>query len=328
MAVTNSMFRCGAFAVPAGADHFDVVGLGLPFEPKSVVVSMRQPAADSDILSAFVSGSPSQDGFSVVLSAPAGGGYVLDWQAFSDEIVVTDADSLAVSYRDLCDTVARFLGYDPANLTDLQTSEVDQHVQAGVRNFYYPPKSQIVDERFEWSFLRQRGSIVTTPGVSRYALPNGFGRMLGNLSYPVEMHVCDIPLVPYGDIGRVKGWRDIGLPRFAAVLSRNAFGTKGQLKELHLAPTPDVAVEISFLCDADTGRLSDENPYPLGGHIYSELVTESCLAVAEQRSNDEVGIHTQNFNALLASMVAKDGRSYARAYGRIGDPVSGLGEGW
>jgi hypothetical protein len=58
--------------------------------------------------------------------------------------------------------------------------------------------------------------------------------------------------------------------------------------------------------------------------MFAELITESCLAVAEQRANDEAGIHTDIFNRLLVSMIARDRKSGAQNYGMIGDTVNGL----
>jgi len=57
------------------------------------------------------------------------------------------------------------------------------------------------------------------------------------------------------------------------------------------------------------------SPYLLGGMKYAELLTESCLAVAEQRANDEAGGHTAAFYRLLGDGIARDRKQGASYFG-------------
>lgn len=318
-------FVSGTAALAAAATDVSVTGLSLPFTPTSVIVSVRLPNDQADVISAHVVGTPTSDGFAVALSAPIPAsptGYLLDYTAFeqSDGSIVA-GDSLSVSYTDLKTEVATFLGYDPANLSEGEAAQVDGYIQSGIRNFYYPPKTaEGVDEHFEWSFIRQAGSVSATAGISTYALPDGFGRIAGQIVVADEPGPT-IPIVPYGDIMRMRTRGETGRPRFAAVAASQAFGSRGQVKTLYLYPSPDKAYTLDFTCDADTGKLDAVNrPFPLGGSMFSELVTESCLAVAEQRANDEEGLHSKKFAELLVSMIARDRKSSAQFFGDIGDP--------
>lgn len=315
-------FKSGTFPVPVGEIEFSVAGLSLVFAPSSVIVSVRQPSAEADIISAYVIGTPTTDGFRVSLSSPATeGGYLLDYTVFAEGgIAPVDPDSLNVSYADLKKHVAIFLGYDPDALSSVQAAEVDAHIQSGIRNFYFPPKMEGVDENFEWSFIRNAGVLTTAAGVSSYQMPNGFGRIAGQIAVDGE-DGFSIPIVPYGDIIRFRQRPRTERPRFAAFIAERVFGSRGQVKRLHLYPTPDRSYDLAFVCDSDSGKLDPENnPFPLGGVMFSELVIESCLAVAEQRSNDDEGLHTKKFNQLLVSAIARDRKSSAQEFGEIGDP--------
>ena len=109
-----------------------------------------------------------------------------------------------------------------------------------------------------------------------------------------------------------------GRPRFAAVESVNEFGERGQRKSLILFPTPDREYSLAFKGDADTGKIdAEQHTMPLGGAMFAELIMESCLAVAEQKANDEIGLHTQNFNSLLVSTIQRDRKSGAQNFGRM-----------
>lgn len=318
-----SSFATFSKPVPVGEKTFSVTGLALNFDPVSVVANVRQPSSDADLVSAFVIGAPTRDGFSVELSAAVeSAGYFIDFTAFSDgSTSPVDSDTLAMDYQSLVKEVSHYLGYDPSSLSTSEADRVDCCIQSGIRRFYYPPKMDGVSENFEWSFLRQAGSVVTESGVASYRLPDGFGRIAGHLVVSADIGPT-IPVIPYGGLrDMAERSPDTGRPRFAAVSCENAYGERGQLKRIHFYPAPDAAYTILFDCDSDTGKLnSTDHPFPLGGAMFAELVRESCLAVAEQSVNDEKGLHTQNFQELLVSMIARDRKSTAQDYGDIGDP--------
>lgn len=317
-----SKFRCGVESVAQGSAEL-TFSVDIGFVPESLHVQVRQPEADADLIDAKVIGTPTASGFTVALSSPAtADGYLLDWTAFkSDGGEIGGGDTLAVTYSDLAKSVAKFLGYDHANLTDEQKDEVDCIIQSGVRNFYYPPAMDGVDPNFEWSFLKMEGSVVTTPGVSEYLLPDGFNRFSGAIiikdaeNFPFRTAF----IVPYGNVkSMLDNGHRTGVPHYAASLGVNQYGEKGQLRKLYLYPVPDAAYTLDFSADMDFGRLSDENPFPLGGAMYAELLRESCLAVAERDTNDEEGIHLAAFNRLIVSTIARDRKASAQNFGFIG----------
>lgn len=311
-------FMCGSVNVPKGVAEFSVDTPGMLFSPKCVFVSVRQPAADAPLVSAMVVGDISAAGFKVALTAPVEqDGYVLEWQSLSEKgaPATADGESLAMGYSDFFEGVARFLGYDPNALTDSQRSEVDMCVQSGVRNFYWPP----VAAAREWDFLKLDGVLSVAEGIDSYLLPDGMGNIQGQISFSPAEHMRGIVVVPFGEIEMMRRRPAKGAPRFAAVVASNTFGEKGQHKRIHFYPSPDRAYALSFRATADTGKLGEARPFPLGGHEFSEVVMESCLAVAEQRINDEQGIHTQRFDTLIAAAIDRDIRSGAQVFGQMGD---------
>lgn len=317
-----SKFRCGVESVAQGSAEL-TFSVDIGFVPESLHVQVRQPEADADLIDAKVIGTPTASGFTVALSSPAtADGYLLDWTAFkSDGGEIGGGDTLAVTYSDLAKSVAKFLGYDHANLTDEQKDEVDCIIQSGVRNFYYPPAMDGVDPNFEWSFLKMEGSVVTAPGVSEYLLPDGFNRFSGAIIIKdaENFQFRNAFIVPYGNVkSMLDNGHRTGVPHYAASLGVNQYGEKGQLRKLYLYPVPDAAYTLDFSADMDFGRLSDENPFPLGGAMYAELLRESCLAVAERDTNDEEGIHLAAFNRLIVSTIARDRKASAQNFGFIG----------
>ncbi len=308
-------FQCGSTPLSAGAESV-AVSASLPFSPTGVSLSVRRPNADADLIEAFASGALAATGFQVELSAPIPvDGYRLDWIAFFDEDVSPVGNSLALSYTDLVSAVARFLGYSPASLTSEQIAEVDGYIQSGLRQFYYPPATANTEAGYRWSFLDLAVQVQTEAGVAAYTVPSVVGRVIDPPAFVGEAYPS-LPLVSEAFVA-TKTANDPrhDRPRICCIRHVPTFGTSGQSVELALWPVPDASYTLAFRCEPDCSQLSASNPLPLGGPKYSELLLESCLSVAEQRANDEAGLHTERFNSLLASGIAEDRKMSAGVFG-------------
>ena len=58
--------------------------------------------------------------------------------------------------------------------------------------------------------------------------------------------------------------------------------------------------------------------YPVGSLKFSDLLLESCMAVAEVRIYDERGIHGQLFVEKMVSAIARDKKQYSPYIGNVG----------
>ncbi len=228
---------------------------------------------------------------------------------------------LSVSYDDLLSDVGIFLGYgsDSALWTSAQLTEVDRYIQAGLRQFYYPPAVQGAESGYEWSFLKPTTTISTADADASQDLPDALGRIVGDLHFPATEHACPVVLTSEARINELLSYSsDEGRPTHAAVRYKTSNGADGQRQEIVWFPIPDATYVLTYRYEAFNGKLTSTNKYPLGGMRYSELITESCMALAEQRANDEKGLHTQKFNELLITAIAQDRRSGARSFGQMG----------
>jgi hypothetical protein len=154
---------------------------------------------------------------------------------------------------------------------------------------------------------------------ANYSLPDDFGRLIGELHFAPDSNYASVILIPLDTLLEMRAREDrTDTPRYAAVRAKTEDRTTGQRWEILFWPRPSVSHTISYQYEAYSGALSDSYPYPLGGMSLAELFTESCLAVAEQRLNDEVGLHTQAYQALLVDAVARDRKRSPRHYGYMG----------
>ena len=227
---------------------------------------------------------------------------------------------LSITYADLLAEVAAFLGYgvDSTAWTATQLAEIDRYVQSGVRQFYYPPKVEGVPAGYEWSFLKPTTTIDTVDGDGEQDLPDALGRVLGDFYYEADEYKSSIPIVSEAMVLAARSRTDDkSYPTIAAIRHKEQVADSEQHLEVVWAPVPNTAHTLTYRYEAYSGKLSDANSYPLGGRKYAELLTESCLAVAEQRANDERGSHTEAFVRLLANGIARDRKQGARFFGSM-----------
>lgn len=154
---------------------------------------------------------------------------------------------------------------------------------------------------------------------ANYDLPDSFNRLIGDLHYAADEYREGIVLVPVGTLEEMRAHDDqSNAPQFCATRYKSSDGTTGQRQEILFWPEPDVYYPLTYNFEAYAGQLSDTYAYPLGGMHLSELYTESCLAVAEQRINNEPGVHTQAYGMLLQDAIARDRKRGARFFGQMG----------
>ena len=248
----------------------------------------------------------------------AAGGYQTADRA---DVVTTGESTLSLTFEDLLKEVGGFLGYGSVRVswTAAQASEIERYVQAGVRQFYYPPAAQGIEAGYEWSFMRPDATVDTLAGASEVALPDGFGRLISDLHYEATVRNPSVIQISYAQLSaRLADSVDQSDPQFVATRFKASTGAYGQRQELVLWPVPDAVYTLSFRYEAFACKLSDTNPYPLGGMKFTQLIVESCLAVAEQRANDERGLHSEQFASMLAASIAQDRKNGARYFGHMG----------
>jgi len=152
-----------------------------------------------------------------------------------------------------------------------------------------------------------------------YDLPDDFGRCIGDIHYGPDEQLESIQIISVAQLLAMRASNTyVGYPRYAAIRYKSSTGATGQRQEVLFFPGPDVAKTLYYQYEAYSGALSDSYPYPLGGMQLAELYTESCLAVAERRINDESGYHNEQFGRLLLDAIARDRKRGARTYGQMG----------
>jgi len=246
--------------------------------------------------------------------------------------------TLSLKYADLLSEVAAFLGYGgvPDAWSTEQAAEVDRYVQSGYRQFLYPASSpasivrgkvmaSAIEAGYVWSFLNPTTTIDTADGDAAQDLPDTLGRIVGDLTFAATEFASSVVLVSEHRIAALlEQSAEKGRPRYAAVRAKDGTTlTTGQRFEIVWWPIPDAVYTLTYRYEGYTGKLTNDRPYPLGGMKHAETIIESCLAVAEQRANDERGQHSQLFTDLLITSIELDRKQGARYFGSMGSPERG-----
>ena len=221
----------------------------------------------------------------------------------------------AVGLPELQIEVGRFVGYGstPANWSASQEAHINSLINSGVRRVYFSAGHQ-------WSWMRKQYTISITEGTTDYDLPDDFGRFFGNLHYSSEAYQAAIVQTSVGDILDMRcGNERVQAPWCFSTRFKTTTGATGSRQEMLVYPTPDADYTVYGEYDVYTGALSDTYPYPAGGAELSELYIESCLAVAEQKTTDVPGIHTQLYMNLLQEAVRRDKARGPSTYGWMGN---------
>ncbi len=144
-----------------------------------------------------------------------------------------------------------------------------------------------------------------------YDLPDEYGGIEGNLTYPPRANKPDVVVVNEAQIRSMQAGtcRQTGYPRAAAVRIKQAATEKtaGQRYEICFWPVPDASYVLSYqMAVAMPDMITDNNPYPLGGAAHGETILASCLAAAESLENDQRGVKWEDFLSRLTASIEAD----------------------
>jgi len=221
---------------------------------------------------------------------------------------------LSLAYDDYRQGIGYFLGFGRTIVdwsTD-QSAEIAVILDAGLRNFYTPDPLPGQRLSHQWSFLRVASTLSIESGIGDYDLPDDFGSLDGPLTYldsnspnwmvqvTSDKHVMSLRSEVYTN-------QTSHRPNWAAVRSKRTPHTDISTRwEILFAPISSQPYDLHFRYHVLPEPISSTNRYPYGGQAHSETVMESCLALAEQRMDDQAAIHSQKFIQRLAASIRYD----------------------
>lgn len=246
--------------------------------------------------------------------------------------------SLSLQYVQLKGEVGEFLGYGrgPDNgsdsvWTDAQKSDIDFCVASGLRQFYFPPPVEGERGSFDWSFLKPTASVQFGVGLQTVPLPDDFGGFEGPLTLLTSSTTSMPWRIEWRNEGAIREMYSVsptqtGPPMFAALMPlKGTTGTAGQRFQLLLFPAADQTYTLQAQYYLNPDYLSGAFPFAYGGAPHAETILESCLAIAEQRRDDAMSVHTAKFKERLLASISMDRRNKPQKLGPNRDRSDDLG---
>lgn len=211
-----------------------------------------------------------------------------------------------------------------------QIVDIDFCVASGLRCFYFPPPVEGASS-YEWSFLRPVATIPFPVNTSVVPLPDDFGGFEGNLTILTSGSTAQPWRIEWKNEGSIREMYSVcptqsGPPMFAAVAPlKGTTGTAGQRFQLVMFPLADQTYTLQGTYYISPDFLSGAFPYAYGGAPHAETMLESCLAIAEQRRDDAMSVHTAKFKERLLASMSMDRRLKPQKLGLNRDRSDELG---
>jgi len=144
-----------------------------------------------------------------------------------------------------------------------------------------------------------------------YRLPDEFRGLDGGLSVEPPDGRPPLKLTSERQFRELRsgalGKQETGRPQQAAVRPLECTGATGQRFELLLYPVPDKLCTLLYATNVLPGKISADQPYPLGGASLSRLFEKACLAAAESGEREgESRVRRDEFAAALAAAIDAD----------------------
>ena len=226
------------------------------------------------------------------------------------------AQDLQIDFFYLQRQVGKYMdyGYNAAIWDDEQEQAVQEMIDEGIRQYYFPPPlppQYAIGMRdvHEWSFMRPTWELHSVADQRRYPLPEDFERPISDLCFTETQNDFYAP-IKWTSASRLfkLEFQDnfTTYPQFAAIEPVRSDGDGPQLLQLVLHPTPDSSYELTCQYQAQARRVTAEHPYPLGGQVHGPGILASCLAIAELRKMGADGPMYTKFLERLAGNIARD----------------------
>lgn len=213
---------------------------------------------------------------------------------------------------------------DPA-WSSRQQAIIDDATQSGLRRFYYPAGIERPDGTFEppyeWSFLYPTATLTLNIAQQEIALPDDFGGFSGQITCLSSPQVAQPWKIEWTNQSRLRQMYSVtpqmtGPPMYVAMDPiKGTSGLAGQRWQLLVFPAADQVYSLQGTYFINPDYLTQAKPYAYGGPEHIETILESCLAVMEERLDDQSGVHAAAYQSRLLASIAMDRKKKPMKFG-------------
>lgn len=244
---------------------------------------------------------------------------------------MNDEPTLAPTWDELRQETGAFLGHGSV-IADWDTDTatlIGRVVNSGYARTLTPPPipdpvTGAPGRVHIWSWLRPVTNLQVVSGIDTYDLPASYAGIEDRITFnPSQNQLREVMLVSEAQIRQLKQntTNQTGPPLYAAARFKTPNTATAPRSEIVFFPTPDGDYDMEFRMVVNMHKLSDENPRPVVPPECRELLIEACLAVAEERREDQPGMHNELFMRQLSANIGRDQMTTRpQTLGIMGDP--------
>lgn len=209
---------------------------------------------------------------------------------------------------------------DPAIWDDYQVGVVDEIIQEGALQFYFPPLVMGQKIPYTWAFLMIEDTVATASSDFDYDLDADCGGIAEDFVFTSGDAKRKPKLVSAEEVMSMRGQAaDTGTPEYIAIRPKTSTGSAVQTYEAIVYPTPTFIETLNYRFLKIPPLLTTTNNFPYGTVTHANTIAASCLSVAEALIRGTQGPMHQRFMQCLQASVMSDMRSNRITANQVGD---------
>lgn len=202
-------------------------------------------------------------------------------------------------YQELYKRVSKFLGtYGSTGPTGTDLEDAKDFVKSGYMQFL---------TAYDWTFRRRYSTITMEPAKYIYEMPEDFGGMRTKFCFTRETGYPPLDERSEQEIIELRTYGEYNAyPEVYSVRAGQYNPQGGQRYESMFWPTPSADYELYYSYFYMPAMMSNDTDVPMGGAEVSEAILRSCIAAAEDESDEVVGPQAAKAQVEIAKAVAAD----------------------
>lgn len=193
-------------------------------------------------------------------------------------------------------------------------------VYRAYRRFLYPVS--FTEKRTHiWSWLKKEATLLLEASKDEYLLPQDFDALNRPFMFTMNTgHYGSITKTSMAKLMLEKSYNSVSSwPLMCAIYPESVSQTVDQNKKVIFYPAPSGVYQLNYSYVCEPPKPSAATDIFFGDAITDETLLQVCLAVAEQESDEKIGIQSQLADQQVQALILKDSNDAPDTVGYVKD---------
>ena len=227
--------------------------------------------------------------------------------------------SLRLTFSDFYTKVYNF-SVAPGTPTGDDLTAAQDIVYRAYRRFLYPA-SFVTKKTHIWSWLKKEATLILEASKDEYLLPQDFDAL--NRPFMFTMNTGRYGSITKTSMAKLmieKSYNTINSwPLMCAIYPESVSKTVDQNKKVIFWPAPTGVYQLNYSYVCEPPKPTAATEVFLGDALTDETLLQVCLAVAEQESDEKIGIQSQLADQQVQALILKDSNDAPDTVGYVRD---------